>query len=366
MKDSILLVTDELSPGGVARHVTDLANGLAEKGIRSIVAATDGPFRSRLHNEVRFVELPLLDPHSGRKRLSGFPSSYSILKKILRRESIALIHSHKRYTDALGRVLARRMSLPHISTCHNTFSSLKHFSSFGDTTIACSKAVQEMLIKEFKKDPETIKLIYSAIVPFKKYQEGEAKQILKNMFVSDGKRIVGSVGQLIAAKDRVTLMRAIGILRGRNVLDNVLFAILGEGEQKTMLEELILKEKIGDHVIFLHGLLDVEEALINASEFMVLSSRQEGLPYVLLEAASVGKPHIATDVGGVSEFVIHGRTGILVPPSDPERLANAIQSMLEKPETAKELGMNAREKYLQQFNYGRFIGQTLEVYRPYL
>jgi glycosyltransferase involved in cell wall biosynthesis len=364
VKGPILLVTDELSPGGVARHVIDLANGLAERRIESIVAATDGPFRNRLHASIPFVELPLLNPNSGQKKLWGFPSSYKILKKVIQRERVTLIHSHKRYTDLLGRVLARRMSLPHISTCHNIFSSLKHFSVFGDTTIACSKAVEEMLVTKFKKDPDTVRQIYSGILPFKEYQEGEKGKILKDMLVAHGKRIIGSVGQLIASKDRATLIRAIGILKERNALGNVLFAILGEGEQKAMLEELICKEEIDDHVIF-RGSMSNVEALINVAEFMVLSSVREGFPYILLEAASIGKPHIATDVGGVSEFIVDGETGILIPPSDPGKFADTIQELLDKPALVKKLGRSAREKYNKQFTYERFIDQTLEVYRPY-
>ena len=67
------------------------------------------------------------------------------------------------------------------------------------------------------------------------------------------------------------------------------------------------------------------EALFNIADFMVLSSRREGLPYVLLEAASIGKPHIATDVGGVAEFITDGESGVIVPPGDPEKLADAIR-----------------------------------------
>jgi glycosyltransferase involved in cell wall biosynthesis len=362
---NVLLLTDDMNPGGVARHVVDLANGLADRGVESIVAATDGPFRVRLHKEIPFINLSLFIPNSERKSLFGFLSAYRILKKVIHSENVSFIHTHKRYTDALGRFLARRTSLPHISTCHSTFTSLRFASVFGDFTIACSKAMEEMLIKDFGKNPKAIKQIYSGISPFREYGKNEKVQVLEDLHIPNTERIVASVGQLIASKDRATLIRAIGILKKRDAINNILFAILGEGEQKMKLEELVFKEEIENHVIFLHGMSNVE-ALFNVAEFGVLSSVQEGLSYILIEAASIGKPHIASDVGGVSEFIIHGNTGILVPPSDPEHLANAIQSLLEKPETAKRLGRNAREKYLQQFSFDRFINQTLEVYKPHL
>ena len=110
-----------------------------------------------------------------------------------------------------------------------------------------------------------------------------------------------------------------------------------------MLEELVRNEAIQNNVMFLQGTYNVE-ALFNVADFMVLSSKQEGLPYVLMEAASIGKPHIATDVGGVSEFIIHGETGMLVPPSDPEKLADAIKDLLNNPETVERLGKKATRK----------------------
>lgn len=361
----ILLLTDEMNPGGVARHVVDLANGLAERGLTPIVAANDGAFRLRLRKQIEFVNLPLFAAESGRKRLLGFTDSYRIIAHIFRRDKIVLIHSHKRYADVLGRLLARRFSLPHISTCHNMFSSLKYISFFGDTTIACSKAVQEMLIKDFNKDSEAVRQIYSGVLPFREFHVDEKRQILRELGIAGGKRIIASVGQLIESKDRATLVRAVGIFKKRNAVENVLFVILGDGEQKRMLEKLVENEDVQNHVIFLRSTFNVE-ALFNVADFMVLSSRREGLPYIFMEAASISKPHIATDVGGVSEFIVDGETGILVPPGDPGKLAEAIQLLLDKPALVKVLGKKAREKYLRQFTYERFIDQTLEVYRPYL
>ena len=359
---SILLLTDEMNPGGVARHVVDLANGLRDKGMTPIVAANDGPFRLRLNKEIAFVNLPLFIPKSGRKHFFGLLASYKILVPIIRRENIIVIHSHKRYTDLLGRVLARRMSLPHISTCHNIFSSLRHVSFFGDTTIACSKAVQEMLIGDFRKEAKTVTQIYYGISPFREFQTDEKSQVLKDLSISAKIRIIASVGQLIESKDRATLIHAIGILKRKGAIDNVIFAVLGEGEQKSMLEEIVKNEDVQDHAIFLHRTFNVE-ALFNVAEFMVLSSKREGLPHVILEAASIGKPHIATDVGGVSEFVIHGETGILVAPSDPERLAAAIKDLLDNPKAVKSLGKKAQEKFFKQFTYDRFIDQLIKSVR---
>ena len=124
------------------------------------------------------------------------------------------------------------MSLPHISTCHNAFSSLRQVSFFGDSTIACSIRVQEMLIRVFRKDPKTVVQIYSGILPFREFHDNEKSRGLEKLNIPYGKKIIASVGQLIESKDKATLVRAVGILKRKGVIDNVIFVILGEVGKK--------------------------------------------------------------------------------------------------------------------------------------
>ncbi len=89
---------------------------------------------------------------------------------------------------------------------------------------------------------------------------------------------------------------------------------------------------------------------------------RESVPYVILEASSVGKPHIATRVGGVPEFVIIKETGILVQPQNPAELADAIIYLLDHPNEVNQLGANAKERYERLHTYERFISETIKVY----
>ena len=130
---------------------------------------------------------------------------------------------------------------------------MKHVSFFGDTTIACSKAAQKMLIRDFRKDPKTVVQIYSGILPFREFDEDENSRALKELKIPIGKRVIASVGQLIESKDRATLVRTIGILKREGVIDNVIFAILGDGEQKSMLEGLVRNEDVQSNVMFIQS-----------------------------------------------------------------------------------------------------------------
>ena len=109
-----------------------------------------------------------------------------------------------------------------------------------------------MLIGDFRKEAKTVTQIYYGISPFREFQTDEKSQVLKDLSISAKIRIIASVGQLIESKDRATLIHAIGILKRKGAIDNVIFAVLGEGEQKSMLEEIVKNEDVQDHAIFLH------------------------------------------------------------------------------------------------------------------
>ncbi len=87
--------------------------------------------------------------------------------------------------------------------------------------------------------------------------------------------------------------------------------------------------------------------LTSVDDGFVLSSRWEGLPYTIIEAMMAGLPVVATKVGGVPELVEDGVTGFLVPPKDPEALAQALQKLIDGPELRKKMGRAGREKALK-------------------
>jgi len=364
-KNGILLLTDGMDPGGVERHVADLANGLLERGYAPVIGATAGPFCSRLRKEVKFLDLGLVEAGSGLKRPSGFIRSFGTLVSEIRREGIVLVHSHKRYSDILARGVSRLTGIPHVSTCHNQFSTRKLFSLFGDTTIACSDAIARMLVNDFRKDPATVRRIYYGIAPFAELSERKKKEIRELLSIPPRSCVVASVGQFIPSKDRRTLVEAINILKGRRAIDQTLFFLLGDGTEKREMMDLAVRLELGRNVRFLGALADVE-ALFNVADFMVLSSVREGLPYVLLEAASIGKAHIATDVGGVAEFILNGKTGVLVPPKDPPALADAIARLLADRDEVLRLGAAARIRYDELFTMDRFVDETVNIYRHHI
>jgi glycosyltransferase involved in cell wall biosynthesis len=140
--------------------------------------------------------------------------------------------------------------------------------------------------------------------------------------------------------------------------------IAGDGDEEAALRRHARQQGVAQRVHFL-GTLS-HDALVHeiseASVVLVPSKTIEGFSLVALEAAHLGRPVVATRVGGLPETVEDGRTGVLVPPNDPERLATAIDSLLTSPGRARDLGERARER-AARFDVVSCAGDYAAVYR---
>ncbi len=361
----VLLLCDDLYLRGAPKHVVELSGGLVQRGHSVIVCASDGPLRSKLDRAVKFVRLPIVYEGSFRKRFAAIPATLVGLRGTIREHCIDIIHSHKRYSDALAQTVAKFSGVPHVSTCHNTFSNYRRITRFGDMTIACCEHVRKMLVEDFHKIPESVKTVYIGMRPLNVQSTDTLDGVRRDLGLGPNVRVLASVGSLTPAKDRMTLLLSLKEAQAAMRASNAVCLIVGEGPESAILKSFIAASRLEELVRLLPANTNIP-VVMSIAEFLVLSSVQEGLPYVLLEAASLCKPHIATDVGGVSEFVIDGDTGLLIPPKSPERLASAIQDLLGNPLRNKMLGAKARQKFEQQHDFQHFIDETVKVYEEVL
>ena len=106
------------------------------------------------------------------------------------------------------------------------------------------------------------------------------------------------------------------------------------------------------------------ESLVKVFDVGVLATFTEGISNSVMEYMACGKPVVATAGGGTTELVIEGQTGYLVPPSDPARLAAAIERLLSDPALRQRLGAAGRERVATAFSLGRMVERHRETYRP--
>jgi glycosyltransferase involved in cell wall biosynthesis len=180
------------------------------------------------------------------------------------------------------------------------------------------------------------------------------------MGVDDRVPLVLSVGRLDVPKDQVTLLRAWG--HASRMHPGAVLALIGSGTMEATLREVAAAERLGAGVRFLRPRADLAPAYTDAGLF-ALSSRWEGLPYVVLEAMAYGLPVVATGVDGIPEAVTAGETGLLVPAQDPRALGDALARLLAAPDERARMGAAGRARVHAEFSLDRMVDRLIGVYR---
>jgi glycosyltransferase involved in cell wall biosynthesis len=141
--------------------------------------------------------------------------------------------------------------------------------------------------------------------------------------------------------------------------------VIGDGDLRRTLETRAAELGLGENIRFFGWRRDLPEVYADL-DIVALSSRNEGTPVSLIEAAAAGKPVIATAVGGVPDFIKHEGNGILVSPGDHRALAEGILSLLANPDKAGEMATNGRNMAAARFSISRLLNEHYDLYNSLL
>ena len=178
--------------------------------------------------------------------------------------------------------------------------------------------------------------------------------------VAERAPLVLSVGRFEEPKDQRTLIEAWARVSVR--FPAAVLAIVGSGGLEDKLRDLANERSVAHTVRFVAPRPDLRPAYTDADIF-ALSSLWEGLPYVVLEAMASGLPVVSTAVDGIPEAVADRRTGLLVPPSDPRTLAEALMWAISEPDKAARLGAAGRARVEAEFGLDAMVEGLAAVYR---
>ncbi len=163
-----------------------------------------------------------------------------------------------------------------------------------------------------------------------------------------GRRRIGCVSRMDRMKGTRFLVQAFALLARGN--DSVELMLVGDGPERGNIEQLVRELGIADQVIMTgHYQGDVNE-LIATFDVYAFPSLWEGLPYSLIEAMRLGRAIVATDVGGVSEAIIHASSGLLVRPESADELFAALSSLIDDERLRESLGAAARARFEREFS----------------
>lgn len=190
----------------------------------------------------------------------------------------------------------------------------------------------------------------------------DVEMIRHNLGIPRGATVVATAGRLTAVKDQETLIRAVAecVRQG----ERLFLVLMGEGELREDLETLCERLGIADNVRFTGWKPDVA-CFIAACDIFCLPSRNEGMGKVLVEAMALGKPIVASDVGGIPDLIRSGENGLLVPVGDVPAWGAAIRELVHDPAARRRMG-EAGRRIAPAYSVEAMIKQIDELYAKLL
>ena len=350
---NILMLTRCMGEGGTEKIIIQLCEILIEAGHSVIVCAEGGKGAETLQEMgVSFYNIPDMQ----KKNPVVVLHVIHALRKIMRENSIDIIHVHHRMAAFYCRFMRLEKRYKLVATSHNVFHDKVRFTQIAYryfNVVACGECVRQNLQTEY--GIRNIKVIHNAVRAF----EGplHPDPALKADREA-GCFMVANIGRINAQKGMEYFVRAWKKVKQRH--PRVRFYIVGTGVREQEMRALVLAE--GAYVVFMGFRRDVQN-IIAQMDLVVLSSLWEGLPLTPIEAFSMGKTIVATEVDGTVEVVQDGQNGVLVPPKDSDCIADMICWMIEHPEQRADMEKRARQTYLEKFSMDVFAKSYLEYYR---
>ena len=364
----VLQFADALLRGGAERLLVELATRLGRARFDPAVAC----FRWGTHSQQN-VSPPFADElaaagrvvHVVPKRRAFDLGLLWRLRRLLRRERVAVIHAHDLQSATYGLLAGKLARVPAILTVHGlgifrqkrSAWLLPKLGRWLDRVVFVGHWLQRAAADEFGVRPRRPLVVHNG-VDLAAFQPGPPDPALRaELGVGEGTLVVGSVGNLRAVKDYPCLLRAFASARVRDAL----LVFVGDGPERPALEALARELGIAGAVRFAGARTDVSR-LLRLFDVFALSSQTEGISVALLEAMATGLPAVVTDTGGNPEVVIAGETAELVPVGDFETMGEALGALLADPARCRAWGAAGRRRVEQEFSLDRMVKAYEAIY----
>ena len=299
------------------------------------------------------------------------------LRRLFAREPVALLHSNN--TGAEPAPIAARMAgIPHVL---GTFHVLPSYDLDGlrngrryrllesasmkalHHAIACCDAARKDWQARIGFEASHCTVIYNGIDTERVARQATQEEARRDLGLRPDALVIAAVGMLHRYKGFNYLLQALPDVVKR--FPDVQVVIAGTGPQEDELQRKATRLGVSDSVHWL-GFCSNVRTLLEAADMYVQPSLVEACPMAILEAGAMGLPVVASAVGGIPEMVQEGRTGLLVPPQEPNPLAHALNTLLGNPELRAAMGEAGRQRIYEFFTRDRMVSETLGIYEKML
>ena len=366
---NISLVVNSLDVGGLEKVVISLINKLDRKRFGVSLICLQGA--GRLIDEIQLPadQILVLDKSKARHvgPISFSPSLLVEIRRFLTRNRVDIVHAHNLAPLVYGGIGARlglRRPLFIYSEHNQVYDASEsdkrkfpYYLRLCDHIVAVSDDLRRTLTREFDVN-KPIHVLYNGINE-ERFKELDGAPVRADLGVGVDDLLVGTCVRITEQKGLTYLVQAAPRIIEK--IPNVKFAIVGDGP---LLEDLKRQSRdagLGEHVLFPGYRRDVPE-LISSFDLYALPSLWEGLPLALLEALAIGKPIVATRVGGNAEIVEDGVNGFIVEPRNPAALADAIVRALTDDDFKASVREVNKAKFMEQFREDVMVRNHAKLY----
>jgi len=369
----VVTIITRMNVGGPARLAILLAAGIPETG-HLVLTGDPGPSEGSLESQAAEAGIRIQHVPGLRRAISPLQDLRALvwLVRYLRRNQPRIVATHMAKAGLLGRLAAIAAGVPvRIHTFHGhvlegyfgpgVSRSIRWaerlLAGFSTCLVAVSPEIAAELAR-MRIGPDRITVIRVGVdlLPARRGR-------LRAELGLDESPVVGFVGRLTDVKGPDVFLEVAASVHSRRPAAR--FVVVGDGELRQQLRKQASRLGLDEVLQFTGWREDLEDVLSDC-DLIVCSSRHEGTPLVVIEAAALGVPAVASRVGGLPDIIRDGVNGFLRERGDVAGLAGAVELLIDEPERRRAMGQSARRTYRERYSGARMVRETRAVYRQHL
>jgi glycosyltransferase involved in cell wall biosynthesis len=380
-RPTILQIIPQLDAGGAELSTVEMAEAIVRAGGRAIVLSEPGRLTPRL--EAAGAEAVAF-PAASKNPIRMLANARAI-ERMVRAEGIDLLHARSRAPAWSALLAARRARVPFVTTYHGAYNETNALKSFyngvmarGDVVIANSNYTANLIAARYATPRARLEVVHRG-VDLRVFDPGaiasdRVGRLRRTWGVTPEQRVILHAARLTRWKGQGVLIDAVAELRRRGKWLSAVAVLAGDAQGRSsyvaQLQAQIDRAGLQEQVRLVGHVEDMAAAYLAAHVTVVASIEPEAFGRTAAEAAAVGCPVIATEIGAPCEIVLaqpvaqpEQITGWLAPPGDAATLAARLAEALAlPPQERAEMGWRARQRVLANFTTASMQGRTLAVY----
>ena len=304
--------------------------------------------------EIPMLKLEILNFTRGLKNLLYQRKFLAVLRDYVIKNDINLIHTHHRFPEYMSVKAVKGLDIKTVTSAHSFVSGFKKISFMSDKIIAVSKAVGSYVKKKFNIEEEKIITLYNPAEEFPEINLIERQRIKTEIGIGKDLKVLLFMGRFNEVKGYDTLLKSFKTINEKR--KDVILLMCGDIEDRKL-------ERIGIPPNM--KLLSPRRnnfLLYSIADVVVLPSRVDPFPLVMIEAGNFKKPFIGGNTGGIAEFIEDNVNGLLVNPGNDKELVEKIIYLLDNKERADSLGNNLYKKVKEKCDYDKYFQKVEEIY----